>query len=131
MPGRHLRSSRTLRDDLHQEIALPGDVGRIVSLVPSLTEAVAVTVPDRLVGATDWFIRGPFLIEGAVKGLLGGLLALILCAVVFLIFRSEQFGTSLGLHFFGVGQVFLLLIFGVLLGFTGSLVSVGRHLKQV
>ena len=85
----------------------------------------------RLVGATDWFIRGPFLIEGAVKGLLGGLLALILCAVVFLIFRSEQFGTSLGFHFFGVGQVFLLLIFGVLLGLTGSLVSVGRHLKHV
>ncbi|MYZ18945.1 helical backbone metal receptor, partial [Streptomyces sp. SID337] len=27
---------------------------RVVSLVPSLTEAVAVTVPDVLVGATDW-----------------------------------------------------------------------------
>ncbi|WP_340562919.1 helical backbone metal receptor [Streptomyces sp. GSL17-111] len=31
-----------------------GDVGRVVSLVPSLTEAVAVTAPGLLVGATDW-----------------------------------------------------------------------------
>ena len=54
MPGRHLRLRRTLRDDLRQDIALPDRVDRIVSLVPSLTEALAVTVPDRLVGATDW-----------------------------------------------------------------------------
>lgn len=85
----------------------------------------------RLVGATDWFIRGPFLIEGAVKGFLGGLLALILCAAVYFGFRAQEFGMSVGLHFFGVGQVLLLLIFGVLLGLTGSLVSVGRHLKHV
>ncbi|MER6096312.1 helical backbone metal receptor [Streptomyces sp. NPDC001728] len=30
---------------------------RVVSLVPSLTEAVAVTAPDVLVGATDWCVR--------------------------------------------------------------------------
>src|SRR5439155_13439114 len=30
------------------------DVTRVVSLVPSLTEAIAATVPDVLVGATDW-----------------------------------------------------------------------------
>ena len=54
MPGRHLRLTRTLRDDLRQDIALPDRIERIVSLVPSLTEALAVTVPDRLVGATDW-----------------------------------------------------------------------------
>lgn len=32
----------------------PGDVHRVVSLVPSLTESLAVTATDRLVGATDW-----------------------------------------------------------------------------
>jgi ABC-type Fe3+-hydroxamate transport system substrate-binding protein len=32
----------------------PADVRRVVSLVPSLTEAVAVTAPGLLVGATDW-----------------------------------------------------------------------------
>lgn len=85
----------------------------------------------RLVGATDWFVRGPFLLEGALKGLMGGIVALLLCAVVFFGFRAQQFGISVGLHFFNVGQILLLLIFGVLLGFTGSLVSVGRHLKHV
>jgi ABC-type Fe3+-hydroxamate transport system substrate-binding protein len=43
-----------LADDLGAPVALTGPPRRIVSLVPSLTEALAVTVPDRLVGATDW-----------------------------------------------------------------------------
>ncbi len=42
------------RDDLGLPVALPREVCRVVSLVPSLTEAVAVTVPGLLVGATDW-----------------------------------------------------------------------------
>ncbi|MEO6879955.1 MAG: helical backbone metal receptor [Mycobacteriaceae bacterium] len=46
--------SRTLRDDLGVPVAVPEEVRRVVSLVPSLTEAVAVSTPGRLVGATDW-----------------------------------------------------------------------------
>lgn len=47
--------SRMLRDDLGHVVDLPdGSVCRVVSLVPSLTEAVAATTPDALVGATDW-----------------------------------------------------------------------------
>jgi len=41
-------------DDLGVPVALPAPVSRVVSLVPSLTEAVAVTAPGLLVGATDW-----------------------------------------------------------------------------
>ncbi len=41
-------------DDTGREVALPARAGRVVSLVPSLTEAVAVTAPGLLVGATDW-----------------------------------------------------------------------------
>ena len=43
-----------LVDDLGLPVAVPARVGRVVSLVPSLTEAVAATAPDLLVGATDW-----------------------------------------------------------------------------
>jgi hypothetical protein len=42
------------RDDLGHPVELPGPARRVVSLVPSLTEAVAVSAPGRLVGATDW-----------------------------------------------------------------------------
>ena len=41
-------------DDTGRPVALPASVRRVVSLVPSLTEAVAVTAPGLLVGATDW-----------------------------------------------------------------------------
>ena len=41
------------RDDLGTPVA-PGRVERVVSLVPSLTESVAVTAPGLLVGATDY-----------------------------------------------------------------------------
>jgi ABC-type Fe3+-hydroxamate transport system substrate-binding protein len=43
-----------LRDDLGHPLSLTRPPRRVVSLVPSLTEALAVTVPGRLVGATDW-----------------------------------------------------------------------------
>ena len=45
---------RALTDDLGHAVALPAVVARVVSLVPSLTEALAATCPERLVGATDW-----------------------------------------------------------------------------
>jgi ABC-type Fe3+-hydroxamate transport system substrate-binding protein len=44
----------TLHDDLGHPLRLTSPPLRIVSLVPSLPEALAVTVPGRLAGATDW-----------------------------------------------------------------------------
>jgi cell division transport system permease protein len=85
----------------------------------------------RLVGATNWFIRGPFLLEGALKGLLGGLLSLVLCYAGYILFRDNSGGTLSGLIFFHPEQMVLIIIFGVLLGLGGSLVSVGRHLRHV
>src|SRR5262245_5535827 len=43
-----------MRDDLGREVAVPRPPRRVVSLVPSLTEAVAVTAPEMLAGATDY-----------------------------------------------------------------------------
>lgn len=85
----------------------------------------------RLVGATNWFIRGPFLLEGALKGVLGGLLSLVLCYAGFILFRDNSGGTLSGLIFFRPEQMGLLIVFGILLGLGGSLVSVGRHLQHV
>lgn len=81
----------------------------------------------RLVGATDSFIRAPFLVEGFLKGLLGGLMALALTWVTFrvvgqYVVQASWFAPSLAAA--GVAA-------GALIGLLGSAVSVGRHLKQV
>jgi ABC-type Fe3+-hydroxamate transport system substrate-binding protein len=43
-----------LEDDLGLPVRPAGEVRRVVSLVPSLTESVAATAPGMLIGATDW-----------------------------------------------------------------------------
>jgi ABC-type Fe3+-hydroxamate transport system substrate-binding protein len=58
----------TLADDLGQQVTLTARPRRIVSLVPSLTEALAVTVPERLVGATDWCTHPAGLDVTCVRG---------------------------------------------------------------
>ena len=48
------KSVDTARDDLGHPVLLTRPARRVVSLVPSLTESVAVTRPEALAGATDW-----------------------------------------------------------------------------
>ena len=61
--------SRSLHDDLGHLVELPNDrVCRVVSLVPSLTEAVAATELDALVGATDWCTHPEGLDVARVRG---------------------------------------------------------------
>ena len=82
----------------------------------------------RLVGATDGFIRRPFLIEGFAKGVIGGLVALVLtwtaAATIehYLKFRAIFFDDTLVL--FG-------LVGGALIGLFGSAFAVGRHLRRI
>jgi len=59
---------RLLTDDLGAGVEIPVDVRRVVSLVPSLTEAVAASAPGVLVGATDWCSHPPDLAVTRVKG---------------------------------------------------------------
>jgi cell division transport system permease protein len=78
----------------------------------------------RLVGATDGFIRRPFLLEGMAQGLFGSLLGGI---GLYLGYRvlSSQFGM---LGFFSRQQMAGLILFGVTLGGFGSWVAVRRFL---
>ncbi|NPC42215.1 helical backbone metal receptor [Nocardioides sp. zg-1230] len=57
-----------MRDDLGADVPLQSPATRVVSLVPSLTEAVAATAPDRLVGATDWCTHPADLDVARVRG---------------------------------------------------------------
>ena len=81
----------------------------------------------RLVGATDSFIRRPFLLEGCIKGALGGVGALGLCYAAFsavdaLLFQSQ---------FFTVAQSALVVGVGTALGLLASATSVRRYLHQI
>jgi cell division transport system permease protein len=80
----------------------------------------------RLVGATDSYIRRPFLLEGFGKGVLGGLVALLLTWLgMHLIDRYLNFHTV----FFSPGLAALGVAAGALIGVVGSAVAVGRHLR--
>jgi len=58
----------TLTDDLAYAVSLAAPPRRVVSLVPSITEALAATCPDRLVGATDWCTHPADLAVQRVRG---------------------------------------------------------------
>jgi len=81
----------------------------------------------RLVGATDMFIRLPFLLDGLVKGVLGGLLALLFVWIANRAVNQYFIQTI----FFDREMIFLGVVGGALMGVLGSLVSVGRHLRRI
>jgi cell division transport system permease protein len=85
----------------------------------------------RLVGATNRFIRGPFLLEGALKGILGGGLAIAMCWATFAVFRNTTGTMGSTLVFFEPQHLALMMVFGTGIGLLGSLLSVGRHLRHV
>ena len=85
----------------------------------------------RLVGATNSYIRGPFLIEGALKGIFGGILALGMAWITFTVFQRTSGDTGATLVFFRPIEIVMMLAFGTLIGLGGSLMSVGRQLRNV
>lgn len=70
----------------------------------------------RLVGATDGFVKGPFLIEGSAQGALGAIGALALLGALFLVVRGRLDGELAAL--IGVNPTFL--PWPVVLGMIGA-----------
>ena len=58
----------TIDDDLGHPLTLDRRPSRVISLVPSITEALATTVPGALVGATDWCTHPSDLDVARVRG---------------------------------------------------------------
>lgn len=92
----------------------------------------------KYVGATDWFIRWPFIIEGVIIGLVGAIVPLVagmpLYSKVVTIFYDYVPFVENFVRFRLTGDVYLFLlpaslIFGVLLGVIGSVTSIKKHLQ--
>lgn len=120
--------------------AAAGAVLALVALV-IITSTIRLTVfarraeieVMRLVGATAWFIRWPFVVEGAITGALGALaaVAVVVAGYAFVIQRAQGVLPFLPLP--GPGEVALgvswkLFAWGVLIGVVGSLLAVRRYL---
>jgi len=81
----------------------------------------------RLVGATDGFIRRPFVLEGFLQGALGSLIGLIMLYAGWKLV-SSQFGM---LRFFTLRETALLFGFGLVLGALGSWGAARVFLKRI
>ncbi len=106
-----------------------------------ITNTIKLTIYSRrdeieifkLVGATDWFVKIPFLIEGAIQGIVSGFIAL---GVLFLGYSIFSLKT---IHFFGLpvmdivflphGYAVIMVLFSLILGLIGSFIAIGRFFE--
>ncbi|QCO68557.2 ABC transporter permease [Luteimonas yindakuii] len=109
-------------------------VGNTVRLdIQSRREEIAVL---QLLGATDGFIRRPFLYQGAWYGLAAGALALGLLALAGLALQAPLaelvagYGSGFALHGFGLPQSLAVVAGAALLGWLGAGVVTGHYLRQ-
>ncbi len=92
---------------------------------------------SKLIGATNAFIRRPFLYFGALQGLAGGFAAwaIVALAVLFLNIQladlSGLYGVIFKLDWPGFSDTMILLGFSALLGWLGAWLSVSRHLWYI
>ena len=91
----------------------------------------------RMVGATDFFISAPFIIEGVIIGLVGAILPLGLLYFIYdraVTVLSERFNTLVNiLIFIDIKDEFMVLVpvslvIGIGIGFAGSFATVRRHI---
>ena len=92
----------------------------------------------KLIGASDYFVRAPFVVEGILIGLLGALIPLGILYLVYgkiINFISGEFSVvGRMLNFLSAQEVFHTLIpvglvLGIGIGLIGSRITVRKHLK--
>lgn len=93
----------------------------------------------RLLGASTWYIRGPFVVESMIYGILSGLISLTLIDLMFVVSSSALQASSLGLldityanNYFYNNIVLLLTLqlgLGIVIGAVSSTIATRRYLK--
>ncbi len=100
-----------------------------------LTQQAEIEV-SQLIGATKSFIRRPFLYAGALYGLIGGVLALLItCAVIFLFNQSlsalvAEYQTNFSLHFPTFSSASILSLLSLLIGLISAYFAVSKSLYK-
>lgn len=87
----------------------------------------------KLVGATNRFVKIPFLIEGSIQGFLGGSVALLMLFLAYIVVISRvdlRIGfASLDIIFLPTHFILFLLLMSIIIGFIGSTISLGRFFR--
>ena len=93
----------------------------------------------RLLGASTWYIRGPFVVENIVYGIFSAIVSVVLIKILFMLASSALQASSLGLldinyaaTYFNSHLLLLLTIqlgIGILIGAASSVVATRRYLK--
>ena len=149
---RNIRNAQNETDillKLNRVISVVGVLSIIILAIISvviITNTIKISVYTRkteinimkYVGATDWFIRWPFIIEGVLIGLLGAAIPLAISWPLYdkcvkLIYQHLPFIGNIA-HFMSGYTIFsalipACLIAGVLLGVIGSMTSIHKHLN--
>lgn len=106
----------------------------------TITVGIAVRKEEigimKLIGATDSFVRSPFVIEGAVIGLIGSAIPLVIIYVLYnkvIEFMATKF-SILSLEFLPVKEIYTILIpvslvIGLGVGLFGSITTIRKHLR--
>lgn len=94
----------------------------------------------KLIGATDFFIRAPFIVEGIIIGVIGASIPLIFLYVLYhkiINYIMESFNSPFGtFEFISTHEIFstlipVSLIIGVGIGFLGSFFTLGKQLRKI
>jgi len=90
---------------------------------------------QRLVGASNWFIRGPFLIQGIISGIIATVITCLLFVPILLLLnpKIEALFPSLGVLQFFFNNFFIILLIqlatGLFLGVASSLIAMRKYLE--
>jgi cell division transport system permease protein len=146
VPGADIRYNQAFLGQIEQNARLftllTGGIGVMISIATIVLIGYTIRLAMysrqekirtmRLVGATGWFISAPYIIEGALQGLIAGALA---AGAVYLLFDQLLLTYEPGIY--KVLQPSALLIYpstvvlGLVLGIFGSALSVGKYLRKV
>lgn len=93
----------------------------------------------KYIGATDWFIRWPFIIEGVIIGFVGAFLAFVLIFYSYSAVEgnvnsdlsriSIDFIKFVKIHDVGFQIIVIYMIIGIVVGALGSLISIRKYLR--